>query len=141
MQQIRDVMTHNVKILSPDATLKDAARQMRDGDFGLMPIGENDRLVGTLTDRDIVVRAIAEGFDPGTKVRDVMSTGVLWAYENDSVETACQIMKDNQIRRLPIISREKRLVGILALGDLAVDGADIKAAGEALSDISRPGMH
>lgn len=139
MQQLKDVMTHNVKILSPDMTIKDAAKQMRDGDFGLMPVGDNDRLVGTLSDRDIVIRAVADGRDANTKVGDLMSTDVKWAFENDSVEKAHQIMGDNQIRRLPIINAQKRLVGIVALGDLAVDGASTQAAGEALSEISKPG--
>lgn len=138
MQQIKDVMTQDVKILSPDATIKDAARQMRDGDFGLMPVGDNDRLVGTLSDRDIVIRAVADGKEANTKVGDVMSTDVKWAFENDSVDRAHQIMSDNQIRRLPIVNAQKRLVGIVALGDLAVDGADTQASGEALSEISRP---
>jgi CBS domain-containing protein len=139
MQQLKDVMTENVKILSPDATIKDASRQMRDGDFGLMPVGENDRLVGTLSDRDIVVRSVAEGKAPDTKVREVMSEEVMWAYEDDSVEKACQIMSENQIRRLPIINSKKRLVGIVALGDLAVGGANIRPAAQALSEISQVG--
>lgn len=139
MQQLKDVMSQNVKILDPDATIKDAARQMRDGDFGLMPVGENDRLVGTLSDRDIVIRAVAEGMDANSKVRDVMSNEVVWAYENDSVEKACELMSNHQIRRLPIVNADKRLVGIVALGDLAVEVSDIKPAGDALSDISKPG--
>ena len=138
MQQLKDVMSHDVKILNPEATIKDAARQMRDGDFGLMPVGEHDRLIGTLSDRDIVIRALAKGMEGSTKVRDIISENVVWAYENDSVNKASQIMSDNQIRRLPIVNTDKRLVGIVALGDLAVD-ADIKPAGEALSDISKPG--
>lgn len=139
MQQLKDVMSQNVKILDPDATIKDAARQMRDGNFGLMPVGENDRLVGTLSDRDIVIRAVAEGRDASSKVRDVMSNEVVWAYENDSVEKACELMSNHQIRRLPIVNADKRLVGIVALGDLAVEVSDIKPAGDALSDISKPG--
>lgn len=139
MQQLKDVMTEDAKILSPGATIKDAAAQMRDGDFGLMPVGENDRLIGTLSDRDIVLRAVAEGLESGTRVRDVMSEKVVWAYENDSVEKACQIMSDNQVRRLPIVNTDKRLVGIVALGDLAVGAGSIKPAGAALSDISQPG--
>jgi len=138
MQQLKDVMSQDVKILNPETSIKDAARQMRDGDFGLMPVGENDRLIGTLSDRDIVIRAVAEGMESSTKVRDVISEDVVWAYENDSVNKASQIMSDNQIRRLPIVNADKRLVGIVALGDLAVE-ADIKRAGEALSDISKPG--
>lgn len=139
MQQLKDVMSHDVKVVFPDATIKDAARQMRDGDFGLMPVGENDRMIGTISDRDITIRAVADGRSPDTKVRDVMSEDVLWAYENDSVEKACQIMSENQVRRLPIVNADKRLVGIVALGDVAVDGAGSDTAGEALSGISRPG--
>lgn len=139
MQQLKDVMTQDVKILNPEATIKDAASQMRDGDFGLMPVGENDRLVGTLSDRDIVIRAVAKGMDPSTTVRDVMSDDILWVYENDSVGTACRIMSDNQIRRLPIINVDKRLVGIVSLGDLAVEAGDNRPAANALSDISKPG--
>jgi CBS domain-containing protein len=139
MQQLKDVMTQDVKLLSPESTIKDAARQMRDGNFGLMPVGEDDRLVGTVSDRDIVIRAVAEGMDSSVKVRDELSERVVWAYENDSVEKACQIMSDNQIRRLPVVNADKRLVGIVALGDLAVGAADIKQAGDALSDISKPG--
>lgn len=139
MQQLKDVMSHDVKILSPEASVKDAASQMRDGDFGLMPVGENDRMIGTLSDRDIVIRAVAQGRESNTKVRDVMSENVLWAYENDSVEKACQIMSDNQVRRLPIVNADKRLVGIVALGDLAVEAGSIAPARDALSNISQPG--
>ncbi len=138
MQQLKDVMSRDVKVLNPEATLKDAARQMRDGGFGLMPIGENDRMIGTLSDRDIVIRAVAEGRDANTKVRELISEEVVWAYENDSVDKACQLMSDHQIRRLPIVNADKRLVGIVALGDLAVDAGDIQPAGEALSNISKP---
>src|SRR5690606_8194336 len=79
MQQLKDVMSHDVKVVFPDATIKDAARQMRDGDFGLLPVGENDRMIGTISDRDIAIRAVADGRSPDTKVRDVMSEDVLWA--------------------------------------------------------------
>lgn len=136
MQQIKDVMSRDVKILNPEAAIKDAAKQMRDGDFGLMPIGENDRLVGTLSDRDIVIRALADGKGADTKVREIMSTEVIWAYEDDSIEKASQIMSDKQVRRLPIVNSDKRLVGVVALGDLAVDGSDARVAGDALTNIS-----
>jgi len=139
MQQLKDVMSHDVKVLNPDAAIKDAARQMRDGDFGLMPVGENDRLIGTISDRDIVIRGVAEGMDTSARVRDVMSEKVIWAYENDSVDKASQLMSDNQVRRLPVVNADKRLVGIVALGDLAVGGNDVKRSGQALSSISRPG--
>ncbi len=138
MQQLKDVMSTDVKILNPETTIKDAASQMRDGDFGSMPIGENDRLIGMLSDRDIVIRAVAQGYDNATKVRDIMSETVVWAYENDSVEQATAIMSRSQIRRLPIINQKKRLVGIVALGDLAVDTNDTTNVNQALKGISEP---
>jgi len=106
--------------------------------FGMMPVGENDRMIGTISDRDIAIRAVAEGKDPSTKVREVMSEGIVWAYEEDSVDDAAKLMGDRQIRRLPIVNADKRLVGIVALGDFAVVSTDIEVAGEALSEISKP---
>lgn len=138
MHTLKDVMSRNVQVISPDATMKEAARQMRDGDFGMMPVGENDRMIGAISDRDIAIRAIADGKDANTKVRDIMSEGIVWAYENNSVEDAARIMSDHQIRRLPIVNADNRLVGIVALGDFAVESADIRPAGEALSGISKP---
>ena len=138
MQKLKDLMSRDVKIISPDMTIKDAAGQMRDGDFGMMPVGEDDRLIGTISDRDIAIRAVAEGKDTGTKVRDVMSEGVAWAYEDDSVEAAAKIMSERQVRRLPVVDRDKRLVGIVALGDFAVETSEIRPAAQALSEISKP---
>jgi len=137
MQQLKDLMSRDVKVVSPDMSIRDAAKQMRDGDFGMMPVGEDDRMIGTISDRDIAIRAVAEGKDTTTKVRDVMSEGIAWAYEDDSVEHAAKIMSERQVRRLPVVNREKRLVGIVALGDLAVESSEIKPAGQALSAISR----
>jgi CBS domain-containing protein len=125
-------------VISPDMSIRDAASQMRDGDFGMLPVGENDRMIGTITDRDIAIRAVAEGKDTGTKVRDVMSDGISWAYEDDSVEAAARIMSERQVRRLPVVDRDKRLVGIVALGDFAVESSEIRPAAEALSEISKP---
>ena len=138
MQQLKDLMSRDVKVIGPDMTIAEAAKTMRDGDFGMMPVGENDRMIGTISDRDIAIRAIAEGKDAGTKVRDVMSTGVAWAYEDDSVEQAAKIMSERQVRRLPVVNRDKRLVGIVALGDFAVESSEIRPAAEALSEISKP---
>jgi CBS domain-containing protein len=138
MQQLKDLMSRDVKVISPDMTIEDAAKEMRDGDFGMMPVGENDRMIGTLSDRDIAIRAVAEGLDSATKVRDVMSDGVAWAYEDDSVEHAAKIMSERQVRRLPVVDRNKRLVGIVALGDFAVESSEIKPAAQALSEISKP---
>lgn len=138
MQQLKDLMSRDVKVVSPDMSIKDAARKMRDGDFGMMPVGEDDRMIGTLSDRDIAIRAVAEGMDVDTKVRDVMSEGIAWAYEDDSVEHAAKIMSERQVRRLPVVDRDKRLVGIVALGDFAVESSDIQPVAQALSEISKP---
>lgn len=138
MQTVREVMTSDVNTIGPEASIEEAALEMREGDFGLMPVGEGDQLLGVITDRDITVRAVAEGRGPNTKVRDVMSEEVIWAHEDDSVESAALIMSDHQIRRLPIVDAEQRLVGIVALGDFAVEGADIETVGETLSEISAP---
>ena len=138
MQQLKDLMTRDVKVVSPEMTIGEAAREMREGDFGMMPVGENDRMIGTISDRDITIRAVAEGKGSDTKVRDVMSAGVSWAFEDDSVEQAAKTMSERQVRRLPVVDRDKRLVGIVALGDFAVDSSEIRPAAEALSEISKP---
>lgn len=138
MHQLKDVMSRDVKVISPDSTVREAARAMLEGDFGMMPVGENDRLIGAVSDRDIAVRGVAQGKDPDAKVREVMSEGIAWAYEDDSVEHAAKIMSDRQIRRLPVVNHDKRLVGIVALGDFAVDSSEIEPAAEALSEISKP---
>ena len=138
MQQLKDLMTRDVKVVSPEMTIGEAAREMREGDFGMMPVGENDRMIGTISDRDITIRAVAEGKGSDTKVRDVMSEGVSWAFEDDSVEQAAKTMSERQVRRLPVVDRDKRLVGIVALGDFAVDSSEIRPAAEALAEISKP---
>ena len=137
MQQLKDMMSRDVQVISPDMSIKEAAIKMRDGDFGMMPVGEDDRMIGTLSDRDIVIRAVADGLDADTKVRDVMSEGVAWAYEDDSVENAAMVMSEWQVRRLPVVDRDKRLVGIVTLGDFAVESQDIQPVAEALSEISQ----
>jgi len=99
MHQLKDVMTRNVKVISPDSTIREAAKAMLDGDFGMMPVGENDRLIGAISDQDIAVRGVAEGKDSNAKVGEVMSQGITWAYEDESVEDAAKIMSERQIRR------------------------------------------
>lgn len=138
MQKIKELMSRNVQVISPDETIREAAQHMLKGNFGMMPVRENDRMIGSISDRDITIRAVADGKDPSTKVREVMSEGIHWAYEDDSVTDVAKLMSDNQIRRLPIVNADKRLVGIVALGDFAVDNADIAIAGEALAEISHP---
>lgn len=139
---VRDCMTKAVEIGEPGMSLRHAAQKMRDGDFGVLPIGENDRLIGMITDRDIAVRAVAEGKDPlHTKVREVMSDRVLYCFEDQTTEEVARNMGENQIRRLPVLSRQKRLVGILSLGDLAASEKDPEHAKDALCDISRHEHH
>ncbi len=138
MQQLKELMSRDVQVMSPDGTIREAAQRMLKGNFGMLPVGENDRMIGSISDRDIAIRAVAEGMDSGTKVRDIMTDGIYWAFENDSVVDAAKLMADHQIRRLPVVNADKRLVGIVALGDFAVDVADIAVAGEALSEISQP---
>ena len=137
MHQLKDVMTHKVHVISPDTTIGEAAKKMRDGDFGMLPVGEDDRMIGAISDRDIAVRAVAEGKGPNTKVREVMSNGIAWAYEDDSLEKAAKIMSDRQVRRLPVVNHDKRLVGIVALGDFAVKSSEIQPASKALCEISK----
>jgi CBS domain-containing protein len=136
--QVRDAMSDDVHIASPNQSIRDAAILMAKIDAGVLPVGENDRLVGMITDRDIAVRAIALGKGPDTKVRDVMSADVKYCFEDDDVGEVAQNMADIKVRRLPVLNESKRLVGIVSLGDLAVvDGP--ANAGEALCSISEPG--
>ena len=135
--RIRDCMTSEVRIASPDQTMKEAAKIMADIDAGVLPVGENDRLVGMITDRDIAIRGVAEGKGPDAKVREIMSKEVKYCFEDEDIDDVLENMGDLQVRRLPVLSREKRLVGIVSLGDLA--GNEAEEAGEALSSISRPG--
>ncbi|MES2581406.1 MAG: CBS domain-containing protein [Pseudomonadota bacterium] len=138
MQKLKDLMSPDVKVISPDMSIQEAAIQMLEGDFGMLPVGENDRMIGTITDRDIAIRAVAEGKDNSTTVREIMSEGIAWVYEDQSVEDAAKLMSERQVRRLPVVDRNKRLVGIVALGDFAVESSEIRPAAEALSEISKP---
>lgn len=138
MQKLTDLMSRDVKVISPDTSIRDAANEMREGDFGMLPVGENDRMIGAITDRDIAIRAIAAGKDGSTKVREVMSEGIYWVYEDQSIDDAAKMMSERQVRRLPVVDRNKRLVGIVALGDFAVESSEIRPAAEALSEISKP---
>jgi CBS domain-containing protein len=136
--QVREIMTKGVEVVSHDALLKEAALKMKRLDVGLMPVCDGGKLEGTLTDRDITIRATAEGCDPSqTKVGQIMSTDVAYCFEDQDVKEAEKIMEARQIRRLPILNREKRLVGIVSLGDIALH-APKKEAGETLKEISEP---
>ena len=131
-------MTRNVTLCSPGDSISNAARAMTDCNAGLLPVGEGDRLIGMITDRDIAIRAVAKRLSPDTPVRDVMSSEVLYCYEDEQVDAVARNMADQQIRRLPVVSREKRLVGIISLGDIARQGTP-RMTGATLSSISKPG--
>ncbi len=138
--QIRDIMTRQVELVNPDTPLQDAARMMRDANIGFLPVGDNDRLVGTLTDRDIAIRAVAEGKDvKNAKVADAMSPQLAYAFDDQDSSEAAQIMAEKQIRRLPVLNRDKRLVGVVALGDLATKTGDDDVVGQTVQDVSEPG--
>jgi CBS domain-containing protein len=136
---LRDIMTRNVEVVSVGASLRDAARKMKDLDVGLIPVCDGDRLKGVLTDRDITIRATADGRDPAkTKVSEVMSTDLAYCLEDQEVEEAVSVMEARQIRRLPVINQDKRLIGIVSLADIAVHVGDRDLSGETLEEISAP---
>lgn len=131
-------MSTHVRIASPSDPISHAAQIMKDIDSGILPVGENDRLIGMVTDRDIAIRGVADHKGPDTPVREVMTRDVQWCYDDEDLDAAERKMAALRVRRLPVLNREKRLVGMLSLGDLAKadDGA---GAGEALGEIAKPG--
>ncbi len=136
--QIKEVMSRDIDLADPNMTIEKAAKLMAEDDVGFLPVGENDRMIGMVTDRDIAIRAVARGKDPSrTMVRDVMTDRVLYCYEDESIETAARNMANLQIRRMPVVNREKRLVGIIALADIARK-CDSKQAGQALRHVAEP---
>ena len=137
--KVADVMTKDVKLASPEDTVQQAARVMSEQDTGVLPVGENDRLVGMVTDRDLAVRALAAGKDPAkTKLREVMSGEPRYVFEDEPVEKAAATMAEQQVQRVPVLNRDKRLVGILSVGDVAREAGG-GTAGQALAGISQPG--
>ncbi|RUU13066.1 CBS domain-containing protein [Mesorhizobium sp. USDA-HM6] len=137
--KVGNCMTRDVKIANPEQSIRDVAQMMASLDAGVMPVGDNDRLVGMITDRDIVVRGVALANGPDAKVRDVMSVGeVRYCFDDEDIEHVLANMGNLQVRRLPVLNRDKRLVGIISLGDLAKSG-EAAEAGEALGSISVPG--
>jgi len=138
--KVQEIMTKVVAVLPPDARLSEIARVMRDYDIGAVPIADQDKLVGMVTDRDIVVRAVADGSARnGLRARDVMSPQVLYCYEDQEVEEALEVMGEQQVRRLPVLDAERQLVGVVSLGD--VSQAVAQKAGGALKEISEPAHH
>ena len=120
MTQIKDVMSPNFKFMAPDSPISQVAQQMRDMDAGFMPLAENDKMIGMITDRDITIRAIAEGKNPAEcTARECMTAKTYYCYDDQDVEEICNNMGELQIRRMPVVNRDKRLVGIVSMGDLA----------------------
>jgi FOG: CBS domain len=137
--ELRDIMTRNVEVVNGNASLKEAATKMKTLDVGLIPVCDGDRLKGLLTDRDITIRATANGRDPSkTKVSEVMSTDIAYCLEDQAVDEAVILMEARQIRRLPILNQDKQLVGIVSLADIAVHVGDRDLTGETLEEISEP---
>ena len=137
--QVKEIMSSNVQVTYPGCTLQDAADRMKVLDFGALPVCDGDRVVGMITDRDITVRAIAEGWDPWTtSVREIMTPDAVCCFEHQQVTEAARLMKDRQVRRVMVLDRRQRLVGVISLGDVAVGPADDVLAGQTLEKVSEP---
>ena len=136
--RVSDAMTREVRVASPGQSIREVAKIMAEIDAGAMPVGDNDRLVGMITDRDIAIRAVAEGKGPDTPVREVMSSEtVLYCYEDEDLAHVAQNMSEQQVRRLPVVNRDKRLVGIVSFGDVAQTEA--RSASKAVKGVTKPG--
>jgi CBS domain-containing protein len=136
--KVSELMTRDVRVASPDQSICEAARMMAELDAGALPVGEHDRLVGMITDRDIAVRAVAHGKSPQTRIRDVMTDDVKYCFDDEEIDHVADNMAEIQVRRLPVLDRDKRLVGILAIADIAA-GEEPVVVGEAVCGISEPG--
>ena len=136
--KVSDCMSRNVRLCSPDDSLRDVARKMKEADAGAMPVGEKGRLIGMITDRDIVVRVVAEGKSPDTLVRDAMTREVYYAFDDEDLDAAAATMSQLKIRRLPVLNHQRRMVGILSLGDVWTSGEGPRATA-ALHDLVRHG--
>jgi CBS domain-containing protein len=137
---VQSCMSSDVKLAAPDQTIREVAQTMREIDAGALPVGENDRLIGMITDRDIAIRAVAAGLPPETKVSEIMSSQIYYCHEEDELSDAARQMAELQVRRLPVIDKDKRLVGILALGDIAQsDQLETSPVGVAITGVSEPG--
>lgn len=138
---IKNIMTRDVEVVRPDSGLQEAASKMKSLNIGSLPVCDGNKIQGMITDRDIAIRAVAEGLDIAqTKVADVMTDDLIYCFDDQPVSEAAGVMQRHQIRRLPIVNRSKELVGIISLGDLAVDTENTNLAGATLEDISQPAM-
>jgi CBS domain-containing protein len=134
--KVKDVMHQGAEWVSPETAVSDVAQRMRDLDIGAIPVGENDRLVGMVTDRDITCRGVANGTDVARlTARDVMSKGIFYCNDSEELEDALRIMEQKQVRRLPVINDKKRMVGMLSIGDVG-DAASHELTGEVVAAVS-----
>ncbi len=142
MQQVKDVMTPQAEVASPDETVEDVASIMKTLDIGVLPVCDEEGLVGILTDRDLVVRVLAAKRDPkAVRVGEVMTPNIVYCFEDEDITRAASLLAEHQIRRLPVLTRsDRKLVGIVSLGDLAVHGGGEQLSGEVLKDVSQPGQ-
>lgn len=136
--RVSEAMSRNVRTISPDQNIQEAAKIMQEIDAGALPVGEKDKLVGMVTDRDIALRGVGAGKPPSTPVREVMTEEVKYCFDDEETAHVARNMAEQQLRRLPVMNRDKRLVGIVALADLVIS-AKAGNATAALSGISRPG--
>lgn len=138
---IKNMMTRDVEVIRPDSGVQEAASKMKSLNIGSLPVCNGNKIQGMITDRDIAIRAVAQGLNVAqTKVADIMTGDLLYCFDDQPVSEAASVMQQHQIRRLPIVNRSKELVGIISLGDLAVDTDNAKLAGATLEDISQPSM-
>jgi CBS domain-containing protein len=137
--KIREIVTMDPEVISPEAMICEAARKMKQCDIGMLPVCDGERLVGAITDRDLAIRAVAEGYDPlKTRVRDVMTPGICYCFADQDLEEVAHLMEEKQVRRLAVLNRDKRLVGIVSLGDFAVRSKDDSLTEEVLERVSQP---
>lgn len=135
--KVSEMMSRDVRVASPQQTIAEVARLMADAEIGFMPVGQDDQLVGTITDRDIVVRGLADGLGGDAKVREVMTRDVKYCFEDEDIGEVTRNMGRVKVRRLPVVNREKRLIGVISLGDAAL--AEAQAAGAGLKKVAQPG--
>ena len=136
--KVNEAMTGDVMLVNPDQSIREAAQMMIEIDAGVLPAAENDHLVGMITDRDIAVRAVAAGKSPNTKVREIMSGEVLYCFDDEELTHVSRNMSDMKVRRLPVVNRDKRLVGVISIGDLARNEQPT-TVGRTVSRLSEPG--
>lgn len=135
---LSDVMARDVEVVGPNESLTEVAARMRELGVGFLPVCEGDRILGTVTDRDLVVRGMAEGLDLSAAVEQVMTAKVEWLFEDHGLDEAAELMREKQIRRTLVVDRDNNLVGVVALGDLATRGGNDALMGKALEGISQP---